>query len=203
MLTRPIVVLDFETTGLSPDWGARITEVAALRIEGNRIVERYTSLINCGVRVPYEITALTGITQAMVNGAPPVAAVIPELLSFIGSEPVAAHNASFDAKFLRAECGQLGAAMDGQAFICSLKLSRRIYPALPNHRLGTVASHLGVRFSGAAHRAEADAEVTAKVLISMAEHFGERYGMGAVDPGVFARVQQLAKGKVEGYLQGL
>ena len=74
---QPIVMLDFETTGLSPAMGDRITEVAALRIVGGRVTERYVSLINCQVRIPSFITALTGISQAMVDAAPPVARVVP------------------------------------------------------------------------------------------------------------------------------
>ena len=67
---RPIVMLDFETTGLSPEMGDRITEVAALRIVGGEITERYVSLVNCGVRIPSFITGLTGITQEMVDALP-------------------------------------------------------------------------------------------------------------------------------------
>ena len=108
MFKQPIVMLDFETTGLSPDYGDRITEVAALRIVDNQIVERFVSLVNCGVRIPAFISQLTGITQAMLNKAPPPDLVIPELLRFIGSDILAAHNASFDAKFLLAESQRLG-----------------------------------------------------------------------------------------------
>ncbi len=67
MNVSPIIVLDFETTGVSPEAGDRITEVAALRIVEGEITERFVSLINCGVNVPYYITKLTGITQDMVN----------------------------------------------------------------------------------------------------------------------------------------
>ena len=108
MYDRPIVMLDFETTGLSPDAGDRITEVAALRIADGRIVERFVSLVNCGVWVPPFITELTGITQAMVDAAPPVDEVVPALIDFIGDDVLAAHNASFDDKFLRAEGALLG-----------------------------------------------------------------------------------------------
>src|SRR5471032_3356569 len=104
---QPIVMIDFETTGLSPDMGDRITEVAALRIAGGVVVERYVSLINCGVRIPSFITGLTGITQSMVDNAPPVDEVVPQLLDFIGSDVLSAHNASFDEKFLRAEAERL------------------------------------------------------------------------------------------------
>ena len=108
MFERPIVMLDFETTGLSPAMGDRITEVAALRIEGGRVTQRYVSLVNCAMRIPSFITQLTGITQAMVDAAPPAARVVPELLDFIGGDVLAAHNASFDEKFLKAEAERRG-----------------------------------------------------------------------------------------------
>ena len=112
MLDQPIVMLDFETTGLSPVMGDRITEVAALRIVGGEVVERYVSLVNCNVRIPSFITGLTGITQAMVDSAPPVHRVLPELLDFIGSDALSAHNASFDEKFLLADAGVAPADVD-------------------------------------------------------------------------------------------
>ena len=113
MLDQPIVMLDFETTGLSPAMGDRITEVAALRIVGGEVVERYVSLINCNVRIPSFITGLTGITQAMVDRAPPVAEVLPQLLDFIGADTLSAHNASFDEKFLVAEAARPSSALIG------------------------------------------------------------------------------------------
>src|SRR3954470_22958956 len=110
MFDQPIVMLDFETTGLSPVMGDRITEVAALRIVGGKVTERYVSLINCGVRIPSFITQLTGISQAMVDRAPPVDEVVPALLDFIGADALSAHNASFDEKFLKAEAARLDLA---------------------------------------------------------------------------------------------
>jgi len=94
-------MIDFETSGMSPEQGGRVTEVAALRIVGGEIVDRFVSLINCNVRIPYYITELTGITQSMVDRAPPVFEVMPALLDFIGTDTLAAHNASFDEKFLK------------------------------------------------------------------------------------------------------
>lgn len=72
-----VAVIDFETTGLSPGLGARATEVAAVLVRGGRIVDRYESLMNAGVHVPGFITALTGITTAMVRAAPPAGQVTP------------------------------------------------------------------------------------------------------------------------------
>ncbi|MBA5604019.1 3'-5' exonuclease [Duganella sp. FT3S] len=198
---KPIVMIDFETTGLSPDMGDRITEVAALRIAGGRVVERYVSLINCNVRIPPFITGLTGITQAMVDRAPPVAQVVPALLDFIGNDTLSAHNASFDEKFLRAESARLGLAPAHAGLVCSLKLSRRVFPQLASYKLGNLSEQLGIRFKSAAHRAESDAEVAAEVLLHIGRHLDQSYGLGPVDPALLVSVNQLAAAKVHAFLQ--
>lgn len=198
---RPIVMLDFETTGLSPDMGDRITEVAALRIVNGKITERYVSLINCNVRIPSFITGLTGITQAMVDGAPPVSRVVPELLDFIGGDALSAHNASFDEKFLRAEAARLDLAPAHHSLVCSLKLSRRVFPNLASYKLGNLSSQLGIRFASAAHRAESDAEVAAQVLIHIGHHIGATYGIADVGPELLVSVNKLAAAKVHQFLQ--
>jgi len=201
MLDQPIVMLDFETTGLSPDMGDRITEVAALRIVGGKVVERYVSLINCNVRIPSFITGLTGITQAMVDGAPPVSQVVPELLDFIGGDALSAHNASFDDKFLRAEAARLGLTPGYQSLVCSLKLSRRVFPKLSSYKLGNLSGELGIRFKSAAHRAESDAEVAAEVLIHIGKHIGSTYGIAGVDPNLLVAINKLAAAKVHQFLE--
>jgi DNA polymerase-3 subunit epsilon len=198
---QPIVMIDFETTGLSPDMGDRITEVAALRIAGGRVVERYVSLINCGVRIPSFITGLTGITQAMVDGAPPVAQVMPRLLDFIGDDALSAHNASFDEKFLKAEAARLGLAPAHQGLVCSLKLSRRVFPSLGSYKLGQLSGQLGIRFNSAAHRAESDAEVAAEVLLHIGKHLRNTYGLGDIAPALLLSVNKLAAAKVHQFLQ--
>ena len=200
MLDQPIVMLDFETTGLSPAMGDRITEVAALRIVNGEVVERYVSLINCNVRIPSFITGLTGITQAMVDRAPPVAEVLPQLLDFIGADTLSAHNASFDEKFLLAEAARLDLAARHQSLVCSLKLSRRVFPNLPSYKLGLLSGQLGIRFNSAAHRAESDAEVAAQVLIHIGKHLAATYGFAAVDPALLVSVNKLAAAKVHQFL---
>ena len=197
---KPIVMLDFETTGLSPAMGDRITEVAALRIVGGKVAERYVSLINCNVRIPSFITSLTGISQAMVDTAPPVSRVLPELLDFIGGDALSAHNASFDEKFLVAESARLGLAPAHQGLVCSLKLSRRVFPGLASYKLGQLSGQLGIRFRSAAHRAESDAEVAAEVLIHIGRHIGSSYGLGQVEPQLLVSVNKLSAAKVPAFL---
>jgi DNA polymerase-3 subunit epsilon len=197
---KPIVMLDFETTGLSPAMGDRITEVAALRIVGGRVTERYVSLVNCGVRIPSFISALTGISQEMVDAAPPAARVVPELIDFIGADALAAHNASFDEKFLKAEGERMGIGCGHSHLLCSLKLSRRIFPGLPSYKLGQLSGRLGIAFRSAAHRAEADAEVAAEVMLHIGRHLGSQYGVPQVEPALLARVNKLAAPKVPAFL---
>ena len=201
LFEKPIVMIDFETTGLSPDQGDRITEVAALRIVDGRVVDRYVSLINCHVRIPSFITGLTGITQAMLDGAPPVEQVLPRLLDFIGNDALSAHNASFDEKFLCAESARLGMATGHRGLVCSLKLSRRIFPGMASYKLGLLSGALGIRFNNTAHRAEADAEVAAQVLMHIGRHLSGTYGFAAIDPELLMSVNSLSAAKVPQFLQ--
>lgn len=201
MFEKPIVMLDFETTGLSPVMGDRITEVAALRIVDGRVVDRYVSLVNCQVRIPSFITQLTGISQAMVERAPCVSKVVPELLDFIGGDALSAHNASFDEKFLKAEAARLDLAPRHEGLVCSLKLSRRVFPGLSSYKLGLLSGQLGIRFRSAAHRAESDAEVAAEVLIHIGRHLGSTYGLGPVAPQLLVSVNKLSAAKVPDFLQ--
>lgn len=197
---RPLVMLDFETTGLSPDMGDRITEVAALRIVGGEVTERYVSLVNCGVRIPSFITELTGITQQMVDAAPPAHRVVPELLDFIGGDVLSAHNASFDEKFLKAEGARLGRPTSHAGLVCSLKLARRLFPGLASYKLGQLSRQLGIEFRGVAHRAEADAQVAADVLLHAARHLGRTCGVEQVEPALLVSINKVAAAKIPAFL---
>ncbi|MCK6408717.1 MAG: 3'-5' exonuclease, partial [Thauera sp.] len=132
-----VAVIDFETTGLSPAQGDRATEVAVVIVDGGRVVDRYQSLMNAGVRIPAYIEALTGISNAMVRGAPPAAEVMQQVSDFVGDIPIVAHNAAFDAKFWDAELARIHRHR-AQDFVCSLLLSRRLFPLAPSHKLGAL-----------------------------------------------------------------
>ena len=198
---QPIVMLDFETTGLSPAAGDRITEVAALRIVDGVVTERFVTLVNCGARVPYEVTALTGITQQMIHGAPPVAKVLPQLLDFIGTDVLAAHNASFDAKFLLAESQRQGLSPQHRGLICSLKLARRMLPGHSSYRLSGLAHALNIRYSSAAHRAEADAEVSTGLLLHIGERLRHQYRCRSIAPSLLEAITRQSAAKVPDFLR--
>jgi DNA polymerase-3 subunit epsilon len=188
MLSNTVVVLDFETTGLSPRGGDRITEVAALRVRDGRVVDRYVTLVNAGVRIPSFITGLTGITNAMVASAPPVTRVIRELVDFLADDLVVAHNAGFDHGFLRAECDHAGLSARDYRTLCTLRLARRLTPGLRSYKLSLLAAHLGVTYGGAAHRAEADAQVAADVLHQIAGRVVTHHRLSTLDPELLRQV---------------
>ena len=185
-----IAVIDFETTGLSPAMGDRATEVAVVIVEDGKIVDRYQSLMNTGTRIPAFIEALTGISNAMIRKAPPAAEVMSALAQFIGDVPLVAHNASFDSKFLDAEWLRINQRRQ-QEFACSMLLARRIYPAAPDHKLGTLVRHLGLPSAIRHHRALADAEMTAHLWVRMVSDIRQQYDLSAA-PHEFLRALQKA-----------
>jgi DNA polymerase-3 subunit epsilon len=187
VLADTAIVLDFETTGLYYDQGDRVTEIAALRIRGDRIVERFESLVNCDMRIPAYIAKFTGISQSMVDTAPAAAGVFRKLLQFIGSDPVIAHNAGFDQAFLDSECRRWGLTHQVPDFICSLQIARRLLPEMKSHALGCLASRLGIPFAPGAHRAAVDATVTANVLFRAVDLLRTRFALPAVDVDALRR----------------
>ncbi len=200
MRMTSIAVIDFETTGISPNMGDRATEVAIVLVEGGQVVGQFQSLMNAGVRVNSFITQLTGITNEMVQAAPPAEQVMREAARFVGGRPMVAHNAAFDRKFWQAElarCGQDGS----HAFACTLLLSRRLYPQAPNHKLGTLAALHHLPSSGRAHRALADAEMAAHLLAQMQRDIAARCGGRPVEYELLMGLQRCSKTQVSAYLQ--
>jgi DNA polymerase-3 subunit epsilon len=197
-----LAVIDFETTGATPAHGARATEVAICLLEGGRIVDRFASLMNAGVRIPSFITQLTGISNEMVAAAPPADAVMREAAAFVGSRPMVAHNAAFDRQFWRSELAHCGLEATNE-FACTLLLSRRLYPDAPNHKLGTLAQWFDLPVSGRAHRALADAEVAAHLLARMQRDLEKRHGCSQADAALLLALQRTAKQQVGAFLRQL
>jgi DNA polymerase III subunit epsilon len=184
-----VAVIDFETTGMSPGHGARATEIAAVIVRDGQIQDRYQSLMNAGIPVPWFITELTGITTAMVRQAPPAQKVMAEVAAFVGDYPLVAHNASFDRKFWEAELAGIRRTSP-RDFICSLLLARRILPQAPNHKLRTLVEYARLPVTGRYHRAGADAEMTAHLLLYMERELKRRFGLDAVPWQLLARIQK-------------
>lgn len=169
-----LVVLDFETTGLSPDMGDRAIEIGAVLLEDGVITERFQQLMNPGRRISGFIESYTGISNAMLADAPPCEMVMAEFADFIGSHNLLAHNASFDQRFLDAELQRIGRGYSGE-MICSLLASRRVFQDAPNHKLGTLVQYTNLAVDGDFHRALFDAEMTANVWMAMLDDIESRY----------------------------
>jgi DNA polymerase-3 subunit epsilon len=189
-------VIDFETTGLSPALGARPTEVAIVLIAEGKIVDRFQSLMNPGVSIPNDIQALTGITNEMVRKAPKVEVVIRDAVQFVGTHPIVAHNAAFDSKFWDAELRRINGRRK-QEFACSMLLARRIFPEAPNHKLGTLVRTLGLPATGRYHRALADAEATAYLLLHIQQELQRRFHLSAVSHELLVAIQTASRSQLD------
>jgi len=174
-------IIDFETTGRSASNGDRIIEVGAVIVERNKIVDQYQSLVNPGKTIPFFIETLTGITNQMVVKAPSASSVIPELFQFIKHTTPVAHNASFDSMFLHSELERAGILLNFE-FVCTLLLSKRLYPSLENKKLVTLAKHHGIKFQGKGHRALADAKVTAELFIQITNDLRKLFLVDDITP---------------------
>lgn len=184
-----VVVLDFETTGLSPNYGDRAIEIGAVLIENNRIVDRFQSLMNPGMKISRFIEEYTGITNKMVSCAPSIAEVMGKFTAFIAQHHLVAHNASFDSRFLDAELQRINQKRS-QEFACSMLISRRIYPDSPSHSLETLVRYKNLKIDGVHHRALADAEMTGHLWIEMVNDLKADYKLRNVP---FELMQQLSK----------
>ena len=168
----PIVVLDFESTGLNTGT-ARIIEIGAVKLIHGQIADTLSVLVDPGEPLPEKITEITHITDRMLEGQPKAEEALPQLMEFIGDLPLAAHNASFDVSLLRAELRRLGRSFEGPV-LDTLTYARKLYPQMKSFRLGTLCRQLGVSLKNA-HRAVHDATATARCLQRMFEETREQH----------------------------
>ncbi len=166
-------VIDFETTGLSPK-SSRVIEVGLVKVKNLKVTDTFSILINPMQHIPSGITMLTGITNSDVEKAPLFEDVAHKISEFICDSVLVGHNLKFDFSFLESEFNKAELILPEVHQLCTLKLSRKILPHLPNKSLGTVKSHLRIRHKNT-HRALSDAIVTAKVLIKLIKKLETEY----------------------------
>ena len=194
-----VIVVDFETTGMSPDYGDRAIEVGAVKLEAGEVVDRFQCLMNPGIRVNRFIEDYTGITNAMLKQAPPCEEVMDEFADFIGESNLVAHNASFDRRFLDAECYRIDRDYTGE-FACSMLAARRVYPDAPNHKLGTLVAFKQLPSDGTFHRALADAEMTAYLWVGMLNDISSEYRIEGISFSLMQELSRVSKATVSGFL---
>lgn len=154
--------LDTETTGLSPDGGGKICEVAVSVSKAGQPVEEFGTLVNPGMPMHPDVIAIHGITNEMVKEAPPFADVLPKLLGVLDNCVLVAHNADFDLSFLQYEFEQCGMHFPKYPVIDTLKLARKS-GCFEKNRLGFIAQQLGINCEGW-HRAMADTKMAEQIL---------------------------------------
>lgn len=184
-----VIVLDFETTGLSPNQGDRAIEIGAVKLQNGIVVDTFQELMNPGFRVSGFIEGYTGITNNMLISAPSCSEVMAQFADFIGNDNLVAHNASFDKRFLDAELDVIDRSYSGE-FACSMLIARRLYQEAPNHKLGGLVEYKQIENDGVFHRALADSEVTAKLWLKMLEDMQDDYQVASPS---FNLMQQLSK----------
>lgn len=146
------VVLDVETTGLSPWKGDRVIEIGAVALEGGDLMAEFSTLIQVPRAIPICASQINGITDEMLIGQPTPDEVFPALEAFIRDSILVAHNAQFDLRFLRHEFKRLRISLPHR-HICTLEMSRSRFPHLRNHKLETVYQHLiGINGEGSLMR---------------------------------------------------
>ena len=195
-----VIILDFETTGLSPNEGDRAIEIGAVRIENGKIGERFQELMNPGRRISGFIENYTGITNKMLKDAAPCKDVMHRFSEFIGGYNLVAHNASFDKRFLDAELNRISKRYSG-SFACSMLAARRLYQHAPNHKLGTLVSYLNIPSDGVFHRALYDSEMTAKLWLTMLNTVKEQCAVPEVPFKLMQRLTTTPKDSVRSFLE--
>ncbi len=161
-LSDSYVVFDLETTGFSAK-NDKIIEIGAVKIQNEKIVDRFSEFVNPERNIPYKITDLTGISDDMVRDSETVENILPRFLEFCKGSVLVAHNAGFDTGFIKSNCRRLGLDFDF-TIVDTVPLARFLYPELKKVKLNIVAKHLGISLENH-HRAVDDAKATADILL--------------------------------------
>ena len=162
-------VVDIETTGSTPQ-SAGITEIAIVIHNGVEVTGKFVTLVNPRHKIPPFIVNMTGISDEMVAGAPLFEEVAPQIYNLLNGRVFVAHNVSFDYSFVHYLLGRSGFQWSAPK-LCTIKLSRRVFPGLEKYGLGSLTRDLGIKIEGR-HRAWGDAAATAQVLTMAIEKEG-------------------------------
>jgi len=162
-------VFDLETTGLHPSNGDRIVEIGAVRIEKGVIQEKDTfcALVNPQRKISPEASRIHKISDEDVIGSPTIEEVLPQFLDFAKGTVLVAHNAEFDLSFLEAEKEMCWGYIEVPECLCTLNLSRTVFPHEYRHNLDIVAERLKLKDSGSRHRALPDVLLTAQAFLKL------------------------------------
>ncbi|MCD3244700.1 PolC-type DNA polymerase III [Clostridium botulinum C] len=161
-INNTFVVFDLETTGFSSEYD-KIIEIGAVKIKNGNIIDSFSTFVNPEIKIPYNITELTSITNDDVKNADTIDNVLPKFMEFCKDSVLVAHNANFDMSFIRKNCNDL--SIDNNYTVMdTVPLAKFLFPELKRYKLNTIAKHLGVSLENH-HRAVDDAKATADILL--------------------------------------
>ncbi len=160
-------IVDIETTGSYASANG-ITEISIFFFDGEKITGSFTSLINPGQPIPRYIQAMTGISDEMVEKAPAFEEVAEKIHALLQDRIFVAHNVNFDYSFVKSQLDSCGFMLDCKK-LCTVRLSRKIFPGLPSYSLGNLCHSLEIK-NKRHHRAAGDAEATAKIFALLIQH---------------------------------
>lgn len=166
------VVVDVETSGMSPGKGGRVIEVGALLLECGMVVAEFETLVNCGAEISYGAYRVHGISAEMLRGKPLPEDVWSRFRGFAGDAELVAHNAPFDSSFIRHELGLIDSDLPNR-WHCTVRLARQKLPQLHNHKLDTVYRYLFGELPASLqrHRALDDARLAARIWVELKENY--------------------------------
>ncbi len=154
-------IIDVETTGGMARY-ERVTEIAIVVHDGDSVVDTFSTLINPERSIPWSITQLTGITDEMVAHAPRFYEVAKQIVELTENAIFVAHNVSFDYNFIREEFARLGYTYTRKQ-LCTVRLSRKVFPGLASYSLGNLKRHFGI-YAEKSHRALDDTLATVQIF---------------------------------------
>lgn len=159
------VAFDTETTGIKASED-RVVELGAVRFQNGQPMASFSRLVNPGIPIPPEASAVNHITDSAVRGQPPISDILQDFADYCGDLPLVAHNAPFDYKFLHTEITQCSGPAPTGPILDTLGLAKVLLPGLPDLRLDTIARRLRLPPAGA-HRAAQDAIACGRVFIEL------------------------------------
>ena len=161
------IAFDLETTGILPGVD-RIVEIGAVRFNGTDVDGVFSTLVDPEIPIPEEATRVNNITNEMVSGKPTIETLLASFAEFCGEDLIVAHNASFDAQFLTADIVKHESPAPAGTIIDTYAIAKKVFPGLPNYKLGTLIQHLGITATNF-HRAEEDASYCGQLFVKICE----------------------------------
>lgn len=172
-LLSDYIIFDIETTGLDSSYD-EVIEIGAIKVKNNKIVSKFNSLVKPKNEIDEYITELTGITNEMVKDAPTIEEILPDFMNYIGNDILIGHNVNFDINFIYDNLYRNKFDVLTNDFIDTMRISRKLLPELPHHRLIDLAKYFKIDSTNN-HRSLKDCEITMNVYENLKEIALQKY----------------------------